>query len=75
MSNDDYDPVTMGRVLARLDNQDKVLAELQEDMEVLMTHLHRRDGMRKVLFGVVTVCSFLIGNVVQWFIFRGPGHS
>jgi hypothetical protein len=74
MANDDYDPVMMGKVLARLEAQDRVLASLQEDMEELMENMHRKDGMHKILLGLISVLSFVIGNAINYYIFRGPGH-
>jgi len=69
----DYDPLVMGQVLARLDSQDKMLADLKEDVGTIMECVHRKAGMHKVLMGIVTVAAFVLGNAIQWIIFRGPG--
>lgn len=73
MANDDFDPVLFGKVLQRLDAQDKVLAELQGDMEELVNHFHERRAMNKMLMGAVSVIGFILGNLLQVWIFRGPG--
>lgn len=80
----EIDPILFGRLLERMDNQDemleKVLAEmkcLKTDVHSLKSHAHitneRKERHEKVLTYFWTFGGFLLGNLIQIWIFRGPG--
>ena len=75
MEHQDIDLIQFGRLLQRMDNQDALLQQLVQDMEEVKSHFHRRDGVKRAINWTGAFFAFLIGNVLQWYIFRGPGHS
>jgi len=77
----EIDPQKFGEVIAELRHLRTDIKDLKDDFEslqatvgTLMESHHQRNGVKITLYSVVSVLSFLIGNVVEWLIFRGPGH-
>lgn len=82
----EIDPILFGRLLERMDQQDemleKVLAEmkcLKTDVHTLKNRIHTEDQHRQTKEKWTTAfwsaLAFVVGNALQWYIFRGPGHS
>jgi len=53
----------------------ETIGSLEEKIDVLMQHHHQRTGAKSFFAMVIGLLGFLVGNVLQWYIFRGPGHS
>lgn len=62
MAPNDYDPLQMGRVIQRLDDQDNELSELRSDVKQLLALAHQGKGS---LWALMSVGS-LAGAVLVW---------
>ena len=81
MGDSDFDPVLFGRVLQRLDDQDRILHKLckavesvGDDLIEIKAGFHRNDGAKGALLMAASVVGFIVGLLVEVWIFRGPGH-
>lgn len=62
MAPNDYDPLQMGRVIQRLDDQDDELREMRADVKSLLALAHQGKGS---LWALMSVGS-LLGAVLGW---------
>ena len=80
----EIDPILFGRLLERMDQQDELLEQLLKEMKCLKTDVHALKNhastyeahqTRKAKFVTYfwSAIAFIIGNGLQWYIFRGPG--
>lgn len=59
--NNSYDPLQMGRVIQRLDDQDEELRELRADVKALLALAHQGKGSLWALISIGSVLSALVG--------------
>lgn len=82
----EVDPVQFGRLLERMDTLDETLHELLKEMKCLKTDVHmlkvqanthkeRKDRQGKYASYFWSFAAFALGNLIEIWIFRGPGHS
>lgn len=82
----EIDPVLFGRLLQRMDSQDEMLEQVLTEMRCLKTDVHtlkiqankheeRKDRHGKYASYFWSFVAFALGNLIQVWIFRGPGHS
>lgn len=82
----EIDPILFGRLLERMDTQDEILEQVLKEMKCLKTDIHalkaqasahseRQERHSKYTSYFWSAAAFLLGNAIQWYIFRGPGHS
>ncbi|WP_196799092.1 hypothetical protein [Burkholderia cepacia] len=60
----EIDPIEFGRVLARLDDQDKQIAEMKTDIKRLLAMANQGKGG---LFTLTTIGA-VVGGTLTWFV-------
>ncbi|KVG33879.1 hypothetical protein [Burkholderia diffusa] len=61
---DEIDPVEFGRVLGRLDEQDRQIAEMRADIKRLLAMANQGKGG---LFTLTTIGA-IVGGTLTWFV-------
>lgn len=61
------DPIEFGRVLARLDEQDKTIDEMRSDIKALLGMANRGKGALFILMSVSSVIGAVIGALGHHF--------
>ncbi|KAA0089381.1 hypothetical protein CIW54_07920 [Paraburkholderia sp. T12-10] len=61
------DPVEFGRVLARLDEQDKTIDEMRQDIKSLLAMANRGKGALFILMSVSSVIGAVMGALGHHF--------
>lgn len=61
------DPIEFGRVLARLDEQDKTIDEMRQDIKSLLAMANRGKGALFILMSVSSIVGAVIGAVGHHF--------
>jgi len=80
----EVDPVTFGRLLERMDTQDELLEQVLAEMKCMKNdvqelkiqaahHEERRERHGKYAAYVWSFLAFALGNLIEIWIFRGPG--
>lgn len=66
----DFDPEEFGKVLARLDNQDRILTRLEDSVSNLVIMANQGKGGLMMLMSVGSIVGAVVGWVVEHLITR-----
>lgn len=70
MMGRDFDPEEFGKVLARLDNQDRILTRLEDSVSNLVIMANQGKGGLMMLMSVGSIVGAVVGWVVEHLITR-----
>lgn len=66
----DFDPEEFGKVLARLDNQDRILTRLEDSVSNLVIMANQGKGGLMMLMSVGSIVGAVVGWVVEHLVMR-----
>lgn len=66
----DFDPEEFGKVLARLDNQDRILTRLEDSVSNLVIMANQGKGGLMMLMSIGSIVGAVVGWVVEHLITR-----
>lgn len=66
----DYDPKEFGKVLARLDAQDKTLSRLEDNVSNLVVMANQGKGGLMMLMSIGSIVGAIVGWVVEHLVTR-----
>lgn len=66
----DFDPEEFGKVLARLDSQDKILTRLEDSVSNLVIMANQGKGGLMMLMSVGSIVGAVVGWVVEHLVMR-----
>lgn len=70
MMGRDFDPEEFGKVLARLDSQDKILTRLEDSVSNLVIMANQGKGGLMMLMSVGSIVGAVVGWVVEHLVMR-----
>lgn len=66
----DFDPEEFGKVLARLDNQDRILTRLEDSVSNLVIMANQGKGGLMMLMSIGSIVGAVVGWVVEHLVTR-----
>ncbi|MFM0357955.1 hypothetical protein PQR12_31070 [Paraburkholderia nemoris] len=65
------DPIEFGRVLARLDDQDRQIAEMRKDIKSLLAMANKGKGSLLTLTSIGAIVGAVLTEIARHLIFNG----